>query len=709
MTGIKRIHYCDDFKFDFKRVDVDGNAVAVPSHQWQAVIHTPATEFRAWQDDKGIVGAKLIDEYTIRFILNAHGLQPGALVIEFVENIPDADFPDGSRRVHRTYNTGIELVADSEASAPDGPVVTLMLPYIYETAYSAAVSAGYKGSQEEYMALASQLPNAVEVANSVKGSADSLAESAEQIGSASSALGNLVSDWAAGKAKIANALSRKHAPTDASESFDVIAQKVMDLPLAVEGKEDVIDHTANGIVNGYDLLNELHQHQRQDYPYLCGVMFLHHLHKTVTLNGAEAYYCSDGFFTTEQDVEHTFADSDNPDCYIIYYFSYPTYQVPTAINPATQLIAYNGQPRFNLSNYYCPIVRSFSNEKYSVGSTELTANNTSYISDLMFCGIEKLNNLIDSATENSSILNLSFPHAKKIIAGGVIARSLSRLKCLSLPMLERASGGTLLNSCSAIESLELPKLEEVSGTIITNSCSSLKRLMLPSLKKVSGGTIVGSSSAIESLELPALTEISTGTIVSNCNLISSIALPLLTTLSSGTVISSCPALDEVEFPNLTEIKGGFLCMNSGPHVIRLPKLKSCIGNILHQFTTNITGLAHIYLPQIEGSIKWGSVYVGNFNIAVHLGQQQGCTINIATGSTAGLEKFTVVTVENGFRSNLDLHLWTSITTESLQDIIDNLADNNDYEPLTLTLGATLKAKLSEEYIAIAVAKNYNIA
>jgi hypothetical protein len=45
----------------------------------------------------------------------------------------------------------------------------------------------------------------------------------------------------------------------------------------------------------------------------------------------------------------------------------------------------------------------------------------------------------------------------------------------------------------------------------------------------------------------------------------------------------------------------------------------------------------------------------------------------------------------------------------LQAIIDNLADNNDYESLTLTLGTTLKNKLSEEYIAIATAKNYNIA
>ena len=315
MTGIKRIHYCDDFKFDFKRVDVDGNAVAVPTHQWQAVIHTPATEFRAWQDDKGIVGAKLIDEYTIRFILNAHGLQPGAVVVEFVEHIPDEDFPDGSRRVHRTYNTGIELVADSEASAPDGPVVTLMLPYIYETAYTAAVSAGYKGTKEEYMALASMLPNAVETAIKIQGSADSLADSAERIGSAIETLGAttenieqganvikdnadtlqesativrtsakqiggniadlqasvlsidatkqafemLSSEWADGRQAIATALTNRRYPTDPTESFHAMAEKITNMSYE-EGwfaKIGYTDENNGGIQEAIDYSYEL--------------------------------------------------------------------------------------------------------------------------------------------------------------------------------------------------------------------------------------------------------------------------------------------------------------------------------------------------------------------------------------------------------------------------------------------------------------------
>lgn len=241
MAEIKRIHYCDDFKFDFKRVDVDGNAVAVPTHQWHAVIHTPATEFRAWQDDKGIVGAKLIDEYTIRFILNAHGLQPGAVVVEFVEHIPDEDFPDGSRRVHRTYNTGIELVADSEASAPDGPVVTLMLPYIYETAYSAAVSAGYKGTQEEYMALASMLPNAVETAIKIQGSADSLTGSTEQIGDAIKTLASTTDAINQGANVIKdNADTLQESVDIVKASAEQIGANIADLQASVSSIDDAV-------------------------------------------------------------------------------------------------------------------------------------------------------------------------------------------------------------------------------------------------------------------------------------------------------------------------------------------------------------------------------------------------------------------------------------------------------------------------------------
>lgn len=114
---MRRIHYCDDFSFDFQRVDQSGNVVAVPSHAWLAIIHTRISEIRASRSEDGeLKGAKIIDDTTIRFIVNDHGLHPGEVVLEFFELIPDEDFPDGNRRVHSSYRTGIELVTDTEVS-----------------------------------------------------------------------------------------------------------------------------------------------------------------------------------------------------------------------------------------------------------------------------------------------------------------------------------------------------------------------------------------------------------------------------------------------------------------------------------------------------------------------------------------------------------------------------------------------------------------
>ena len=739
-TDTKRINYKSDFDFVARLMvtapDGTTTEIGFPDYDWEMRITTGCNGYS--QFVASAKGGKLTncmnDDGQLRIICNNHGLRAGVLYAEFHAHLPNSIYPDGEQLYVGVSQLPIELVL-GEGDEPTDIEIQMALPYIYDSAYDQAVRGGYEGTQEEYFALVSQLPDAVEIAievgkkaeiisqsaekiqasattigegaraiktnadtltstankveqaavkveqaveslsesasslsdsatklASVTDSATSLENSATSISTNTNALTTLISDWADGKAKIADALTRKYSPTETTESFDAMAQKVMDLPLAVEGQEGIIDHTANGIIDGYDLLNELHKHQRQDYPYCCGVEFVPYLYKTVVLSGAEAYLCSDGFFTTEQEVEHTFAEDNKLSHYIIYYYTYPTYQVPTTINPASQLIAYNGQPRFNLSNYYCPIVRSYTNERYSVGSSDITANNFSYIADIMLSGIETFGGVIGVTSSNSNILSVNLPHAKNLVSGGYVARQLYHLKNLCLASLEQVNGGIVASSCDALTTLELPNLTEVNGGIVAYGCAALTTLELPNLTEVNGGYVA----------------------------------------------SSCAALTTLELPNLTEVNGGFIVINTGPQIIRLPKLKYCNGNIIHQYQIKGAEMAHIYIPQISGTIYWGSVGGSNFNIAVHLGSQQEDNIKIAT-STNYANRFTIVTVELGFRSSLDLHFWTYISAETLQGIIDNLADNNDYEPLTLTLGTTLKNKLSEEYIAIATAKNYNIA
>lgn len=505
---------------------------------------------------------------------------------------------------------------------------------------------------------------------------------------------------------IADAI-RKKKGVDYKINPQNFSNEIADIKIAVEGQEGIIDQTANGIIDGYDLLNELHKHQRQDYPYCCGVEFTPQQYKSVILSGAEAYLCSDGFFTTEQEVEHTFAEDNKLSHYIIYYYTYPTYQVPTAINPAIKLIAYNGQPRFILSNYYCPVVQSYTNERYSVGSAEIGLNASSLVGDIMLSGIETMSGSIGTTSDNRALYGISLPHLKNLESGGYIANRLPQLYNLSIPNLE-VSNGTVANDCDILTNLELPSLNEVESGTIIQTCPSLLYLRLSNLTEISGGTIASTCSKLKSIELPNLVK-SSGGIITSCAALESLSMPNLTEWNGGAIIQSSTKIEELILPKLEKhTSGNVLGYQAYCKVVRLPKLVSASDNASsHPLFNNCgkPGLSiDIYMPVITNYIPISNI---SQQVNFHLGTQQGCDIVFVTyGSITGVK---IVTIEQGFRSSLNVSKLTSLTVESLQGIIDHLADNNDYEPLTLTLGTTLKNKLSEEYIAIATAKNYNIA
>lgn len=67
-----------------------------------------------------------------------------------------------------------------------------------------------------------------------------------------------------------------------------------------------------------------------------------------------------------------------------------------------------------------------------------------------------------------------------------------------------------------------------------------------------------------------------------------------------------------------------------------------------------------------------------------------------------------ISVMNGLKKNLSVNK-TKLDRASLRALINGLADLSDTTAQTLTLGATLSVKLTEEDIAIAVGKNWSIA
>lgn len=68
-----------------------------------------------------------------------------------------------------------------------------------------------------------------------------------------------------------------------------------------------------------------------------------------------------------------------------------------------------------------------------------------------------------------------------------------------------------------------------------------------------------------------------------------------------------------------------------------------------------------------------------------------------------------ICVLKGLRSNPFIQVANNLNRESLRAIINGLADMSEYSPQTLQLHANVKAKLTEEDIAIATNKNWTIA
>ena len=123
---------------------------------------------------------------------------------------------------------------------------------------------------------------------------------------------------------------------------------------------------------------------------------------------------------------------------------------------------------------------------------------------------------------------------------------------------------------------------------------------------------------------------------------------------------------------------------------------SCYGLI------NIPSLNTISCTNMNNMFAWCSALqsVGKLN-AYNL-----------TSATSMFENCTALTNLGGFTDlsvNLDLSSCTSLTAESLMNVINEAKDLSETGNATLTLGSTNISKLTEDQIAIATAKGWTIA
>lgn len=127
-------------------------------------------------------------------------------------------------------------------------------------------------------------------------------------------------------------------------------------------------------------------------------------------------------------------------------------------------------------------------------------------------------------------------------------------------------------------------------------------------------------------------------------------------------------------------------------------------------TSNVTNIGEAFRSSPKLSVldlkKWDMSKVTNANYTFY-----GCSaLSTLIGDTT-LEEVLENNIGclNGLSVGTQLNQCPLLQRNSLRAIINGLADLTDTTTQTLTLGATLMAKLTEEDIAIATAKNWSIA
>lgn len=91
------------------------------------------------------------DDGKIHVVADNHGLPPGRLLLILKSYLPNAMYPDGTKKIERIYPLYIELVEGSGDCDVRNIDIELTVPYVYITAYHLARSKGYTGTEEEFL------------------------------------------------------------------------------------------------------------------------------------------------------------------------------------------------------------------------------------------------------------------------------------------------------------------------------------------------------------------------------------------------------------------------------------------------------------------------------------------------------------------------------------------------------------------------------
>lgn len=476
-----------------------------------------------------------------------------------------------------------------------------------------------------------------------------------------------VSDLRQGKREIAEALTEQGIPTAADAPMAEMAESVRTLYQIPDTSAGAREHvTARGVYSRYDMVAEVNRHRRADYPHCIGVSFVG---DTVTLGAADAYALSDGTWLSESGAKHEFTDGERAH-YAVCYFHEDFFAMPWPQGVDVLDIACLGShPTFSASTcrpfvslFVDSAPASYEGHDFSVGS---------HGASVVMSGVEHLPSG-EAVISDGSIHVLEMPDL--VECRRTIASNCKVLRRMELPMLEKAA--SIAVGLQSLTELSLPSLVTATGTVASD-CPALTELSLSNLEDAFSADAFGKLDNVVALSLPKLKRLYVGS--------SSLRLPKITSLT-------LPSVEYIFFGN------GFLTMNM-PNLneLRLPSAVTITGN-----GGLLRGVRDIdvYLPKV---ITFATgITRNNKNVRIHFGSQTGVSFDLNNAAV------TAITIEPGFTGSIDFKS-AVLTADNLRELLVNLGDNTDGATMRIQMGANNLAKLTEDEIAVATAKNYTVS
>lgn len=439
-----------------------------------------------------------------------------------------------------------------------------------------------------------------------------------------------------------------------------------------EREVQVVNRRANESEFLYYMEDIATQYQRSDYAVCMAGEFYKNADTTI-LAGADAYLTSDGDFY-DVGTTHTWHDDDDihANRWVVYYFKQGENKSNFMIADATacpNVLAVKGHLGAIIANINVPIQDIIVPDGSTVLDLRLTGSNA-------FLNTTHIRNILNHTTGyisfNTTATNLIIGvRSANCGQNAIIRQSNTPIKgCVVFPELTSITGYAIIGfGVSGVVSF--PKLERLGdGGIITEVLSSAK-FLFPELREICGGTIFsGNNNMIcKGLYFPKLESITSGSI---CNIFTFRSIPYLKILD-------LPSLRTATNPFITNT----FTENSE---IRLPVIEVLTG----LFTGEGTAHGHAGVKKI---------YIGCMGT-----RSQLILVNYVTSKCDDIE------IGDGALQPINISSAIGLTRENIVNhILAKLGDNTGKSALTLTLGATNLAKLTDEDKAIATAKNWTLA